>query len=245
MLLCAATCTEGAVWEYYDLSQDGEPLFYDKQNIKYSKNIVTVYQKETYNANNLFWKKKRLGTKYDELRYTVKLLTIDCSRGDIYLKQLIQYDSNGNAISTDDYSERTSKLPQSQDTSLLYGLFCNPEWVQVTTHSDFDIFVNAGVIHVSNSNANVTFWMKAIHTKTKQEVEKELITIICEKNLYVLRYLMKYASDGSVSDVYTEGRFSQWEPISNNTIMSGLKNIVCDNNLPRQDLKDYLRSLSK
>jgi len=236
-----------AEWEYYTTSKDGNSLHFDKSSTSVSDNIVRVSQKEIYTSNNLFWRNQRLGKKYIDSKETVNQIEIDCAKADYRVKIVTEYDSDGKTIDIVSHEQRFPWKPavDSPEIYILYDLICFPEWKYITSSENCDYFINKGALRVNNSNSNVTFWMKEVDKKTGKESEREKITMVCEKDKYTLRHLMKYNPDGSVKEVLTDGHLRRWIPIAPKTIIDGFQDILCDDKYVRQNVKDYLQSVSR
>lgn len=234
-------------WEYYSLNKDNNPLFYDKSRVLKSGHIVRVHQKESYSTNILYWLRQRMGEKYGNLKEAISLLEIDCAKAEYTLISFTHYDSDGKVIDTRSYERRPDwkAVEDSLDISILRDLCCFYEWKTVTASEIHDYFINRETIQVNNSNANITFWMKEVDKKTGKETEKEKVTIVCEKDKYTLRHLMKYNPDGSVKEVLTENHLRRWIPIAPKTIIDGFHDILCDDKYVRQNVKDYLKTVLK
>lgn len=247
MFFCNAAQAGAVEWEYYTVNKAGDHLFFDTHRIAISDNIVKVTQKEVYTADDLYWLRKRLGRKYENLRETVNQININCSAAEYGITRVTKYDSDGKVIDIFSYEERFAWRPaiDSPEIYILYDLVCFPEWIYMTSSDGHDYFLNRGALRVNNSNANVTFWMKEVDKKTGKETEKEKVTIVCEKDKYTLRHLMKYNPDGSVKEVLTDSHLKRWIPIKPKSIIEGFHDILCDGKYVRQNVKDYLKTVLK
>jgi hypothetical protein len=234
-------------WEHYSFNADNDALLYDKGNIVIKDYIATVYQKELYDLNTLFWLVQRKGKKFDDLRSAVNLLTINCTTSHFKLTSTTFYDSEGKILEIRDYGERNEwkEVSDSQDIRILHDLCCFNDWKSIAASETHDYFLNIGTIQVNNSNANVTFWMKEVDKKTAKETEREKITMVCEKDKYTLRHLMKYNPDGSVKEVLTDSHLRKWIPITPKSIIDGFHTLLCDEKYVRQNVKEYVQSVSK
>lgn len=243
-LFFMATLADGADWQYYGLDKDGDSLFYDKENVTHSNDIVKIYQKETYLADNLFWIKQRLGDKYSDLKEVVNLIEIDCSAKRSKIRTVTYYNTKENVIeSRDQAGTDWILMPQKSELHMLYELCCPAEWAYVTSSKDDDYFLNISKMTVNHSD--VTFWMKGINRKTSQEAEKDKFTIKCKSGTYALRHHIKYQSDGSASKVTSYDRYIEWSRISPDTIIGFFQKLLCTDGLARKDIKDQLHNISK
>lgn len=239
--------TFAAEWEYYSLSNNSNPLFYDTSSMLKNGHIVKVYQKEFYSTNVLYWLRQRLGEKYIDLQEAVSHIAIDCSKAEYNLVAFTHYTSKGEVIKSQNYEGKMDwkTVDDSPDMRILYEICCFHEWHSIAASEAHDYFLNIGTVQVNNSNANVTFWMKEVDRKTGKETEKEKVTIVCEKDKYTLRHLIKYDPDGSVKEVLTDNDLRRWIRIKSNTIIEGIHDVLCDEKYVRQNVKDYLKSVSK
>lgn len=247
MFLGIATQVGAAEWEYYTINKDGNSLFFDKSSISLPDNVIRVNQKEVYTTDNLFWRKKRLGKKFIDSKETITQIEVNCSNADYRVRMVTEYDSDGKTIDIFSYEKRFSWKPAVDypEVYILYDLVCFSEWIYVTSSVDYDYFINKGALRVNNSNVNISFWMKEVDKKTGKETEKEKVTIVCEKDKYTLRHLMKYNPDGSVKEVLTDRQLKRWIPIKPKTIIDGFHEILCDDKYVRQNVKDYLKTVLK
>jgi hypothetical protein len=234
-------------WEYYALTKEGNSLFFDKNSVSISDNVVKVNQKEMYTPENLFWRNQRLGTRYLESKETVNQIEINCSNIEYRVTMVTEYDSDGKVIEMVSHEKRSSWKPavDSPDIFILYDLVCFPEWKYVISSENSDYFVNKGALRVNNSNVNITFWMKEVDKKTGKETEKEKVTMVCEKDKYTLRHLMRYSPDGSVKEVLADDHLRKWIPITPKSIIDGFQTLLCDGKYVRQNVKEYVQSVSR
>lgn len=235
-----ASLAGAADWIYLTTDEKEAQLFYDRETLACSDDIVRVQQKEIYGEKHLMRIRDRLGSIYEDLTETVNLIEINCRDQQSRVESVAQYNSAGALISTHKNQGREWKaIPRNSAVNLLYELCCPSDWVYVSSSEDEEYFLNTERITM-NASA-VTFWMKGINKKTGRETERDRIIIQCRHNIYALHHHISYEPDGKVAQVSTHRNHRELKKISRSTIIYAFQEIVCADKEPRREVKEYLR----
>jgi hypothetical protein len=116
----------GEDWVFY--TRYGDSFFYDRKNINNPyedfKNIIGVWQKIVYDDETVNRITAHLGAKYGDLRESISMIEIDCSKKCAQTKAITYYDVNGKIIETKHTSKEDWKeiVPKSPLNELYYAV---------------------------------------------------------------------------------------------------------------------------
>ena len=129
LLFCVVCVSEVKAEDWVFYTRYGDSFFYDKSNINCPyeefRNIVGVWQKVIYDDESIDRITAHLGVAYADLKESISLVEVDCSRQLSQTKAVTFYDVRGKIIDTratpkDDWKEITPKSP----LSALYKTVC-------------------------------------------------------------------------------------------------------------------------
>jgi hypothetical protein len=129
VILSLASITYGADWEYYDLDQDANFLYFDKGSMYDKDGVVYVWQKKVFHSDNLFRIRQVLGEKYYKLIEKLTLYEIHCPTITFQERAFAYYDNNEKVIDFRyfEFVRDWKKILQNTDMASLYWICCRSE----------------------------------------------------------------------------------------------------------------------
>jgi hypothetical protein len=117
----------GEEWVFY--ARYGDSFFYDAKNINHPyenlKDIISVWQKTVYDEESVDRIAEYLGPKYANLKESISLIEIDCSKKYAQTKAITYYDSRGAVIETKNMTRNDwKKITPKSNLTELYFVAC-------------------------------------------------------------------------------------------------------------------------
>jgi hypothetical protein len=121
---------KGEDWVFY--ARYGDSFFYDRKSINNPyenvEEVIGTWQKIVYDNESIDRIVAHLGPKYADLKESISLIEIDCSKKYAQTKAITYYDVSGKIIETKNITKEDWKkiTPESPSVDKLYKAVCFP-----------------------------------------------------------------------------------------------------------------------